>query len=277
MSTLTLRRTIALGLVAGSTGLVACGVSTQQEIEMGRQYAAEINRQLPIIDDPTVHRYVNQLGNRIQRQAGNRDIPYTYYVVNSDQINAFAVPGGFVYLNRGLIERTDNLAELAGVLAHEIGHVEARHSAEMMERAQAAEVGVALASVLTGVSPQGVAGAAVNVGAQAYFAHHSREAENEADAIAVRLLPGAGIDPIGLVTFFKELMEERERSPSSLEQWFSTHPLTEERIAHVRDLIRQLPASSTQNLQVNTSDYGSFKARVAQLPPPPAEFRNRSN
>lgn len=240
---------------------------------MGRQYAAEINRQLPIVDDPAIHRYINQLGNRIQRQPGNRDIPYTYYVVNIDQINAFAIPGGHVYVNRGLIERTDNLAELAGVVGHEIGHVEARHSAEMLERMQAAQAGVTIASILLGGPPQGVAGAAVNVGAQAYFAHHSREAENEADAIAVRLLPRAGIDPAGMVTFFKELVAERERSPSQLEQWFSTHPLTEERIAHVRELIRELPPGEMTNLQVTSQDYEAFKARVRQLPPPPPEFR----
>ena len=234
---------------------------------MGRQYAAEINRQLPIVDDPVVHRYVNALGNRIQRQEGNRDIPYTFYVVNSDEINAFAVPGGFVYVNRGLIERTDNLAELAGVLAHEIGHVEARHSAEMMERTQAANVGVGIASVLLGGPPGGLAGAAVDIGAQAYFASHSREAENEADRIAVNLLPGAGIDPNGLVTFFMELIEERERTPSSLEQWFSTHPLTEERIANVRALIRETAPGG--NLAVNASDYRSFQQRVAALPPAP--------
>jgi predicted Zn-dependent protease len=118
-----------------------------------------------------------------------------------------------------------------------------------------------------------VAGAAVNIGAQAYFSHHSREAENEADAIAVRLLPGAGIDPNGLVTFFKELITERERSPSQLEQWFSTHPLTEERIANVRTLIRALPPEEGQTLQVTSRDYETFKARVRQLPPPPPEFR----
>ena len=275
MANSTLRRTLALGLVAGSTSLAACGVSQQQEIQMGRQYAAEINRQLPIVDDPVIHRYINQLGSRIQRQPGNRDIPYTFYVVNIDQINAFAIPGGFVYVNRGLVERTDNLAELAGVVAHEIGHVEARHSAEMIERMQGAQAGVAIASVLLGRQPGGLAGAAVDIGAQAYFSHHSREAENEADAIAVRLLPGAGIDPAGMVTFFKELIAERERSPSRLEQWFSTHPLTEERIANVRELIRQLPAGATTNLQVTSREYQSFKARVRQLPPPPPEFRER--
>lgn len=236
---------------------------------MGRQYAAEINRQLPIVDDPAVHRYVNTLGNRIQRQEGARDIPYTFYVVNSNEINAFAVPGGFVYVNRGLIERTDNLAELAGVLAHEIGHVEARHSAEMMERTQAANVGVGIAAVLLGGPPSGVAGAAVDIGAQAWFASHSREAENEADAIAVDLLPRAGIDPNGLVTFFMELIAERERSPSQLEQWFSTHPLTEERIANVRALIRASEAAQSGNLTANSSDYRSFQQRVASLPAPP--------
>ena len=270
MSTLALRRTLALGLVVGSTGAAACGISTQQELQVGRQYAAEINRQLPIVDDPVIHRYINQLGNRIQRQPGNRDIPYTFYVVNSDEVNAFAIPGGFVYVNRGLIEATDDLSELAGVVGHEIGHVEARHSAQQMEQMQAAQVGVALASVL-GVPTQGVAGAAINIGASAYFAHHSREAESEADAIAVRLLPGAGIDPAGLVTFFKELLAERERTPSTLEQWFSTHPLTEERIAHVRELIRQLPPEEMANLQINSPDYASFKQRVSQLPPPPKQ------
>ena len=273
-ATSSLRRTLALGLVAGSAGLAGCGVSTQQEIDMGRQYAAEINRQLPIVDDPQVHRYINELGDLIQRQPGNRDIPYTFYVVNSDQINAFAVPGGFVYINRGLIERTDNLSELAGVVAHEIGHVEARHSAEMLERQQGAQVGVAIASVLLGGQPSGVAGAAVDIGAAAYFASHSREAENEADAIAVRLLPSAGIDPAGLVTFFKELIEERERSPSTLEQWFSTHPLTEERIANVRSLIQQLPPSELANLAVTSQTYQTFKQRVRALPQPPAQFRN---
>ncbi|HSH46404.1 MAG TPA: M48 family metallopeptidase [Longimicrobiales bacterium] len=271
MMTPSLRQTLALGLVAGSTGLAACGVSTQQEVQIGREYAAEINRQLPIIDDPAIHRYVNDLGNRIQRQPGNRDIPYTFYVVNSNEVNAFAVPGGFVYVTRELIERTDNLAELAGVLAHEVAHVEERHSAEMLERQQTANVGVGIASILLGAPPSGLAGAAVNIGAQAYFARYSREAEVEADAVAVRLLPGAGIDPNGLVTFFMELLEERSRTPSALEQWFSTHPLTEERIANVRTLIRQTPEAQNPNLASNSSDFAAFQRRVRALPQPPRQ------
>lgn len=273
MPTTLLRRTLALGLVAGSTGLAACGIGTQQEIEMGQQYAAEINRQLPIVDDPAIHRYINELGSRIQRQPGNRDIPYTFYVVNINEVNAFAVPGGFVYLNRGLIERTENLSELAGVVGHEIGHVEARHSVQMLERMQAAQAGVTVASILLGAPPEGLAGLAVDVGAAAYFAAHSREAENEADAIAVNLLPGAGIDPGGIVTFFRKLVDEQQRAPSRVEQWFATHPLTEDRIEATRDMIQALPPARLANLEVTNTDYRNFQNRVSQLPPPPAEFR----
>src|SRR5687768_1982550 len=121
------RRYAVMGLVAGSAVTAgACGVSTQQEIEMGAQYANEINRQLPILNDATVSRYINTLGRQIASRGG-RGLNYTFYVVDASQINAFAVPGGYVYVNRGLIERTRNMPELAGVLAHEIAHVEERH------------------------------------------------------------------------------------------------------------------------------------------------------
>jgi predicted Zn-dependent protease len=265
-----LRRTLTLGVAAGVTTAAAC-VSTQQELQMGREYSAQINEQLPIVEDAAISRYINTLGSRIQRQPGNRDIPYRFFVVNSDQVNAFAVPGGYVYINRGLIERSETMSELAGVVGHEIGHVEARHSAEMLERMQAAQVGLALGSVLLGQQPEGVAGAAVQVGAAAYFSRHSREDELEADAIAVRLLPGVDIDPRGIETFFQKLLDDQERTPSALEQWFSTHPLTRERIDQVRRLIDRmdLPAG----LQVHSRAYEDFKARVRALPPPPAETR----
>lgn len=262
-----IRRTLIAGLVAGATAVASCSVSTQQELAMGRQYAAQINQQLPIVEDPAINRYINTLGNRIQRQPGNRDIPYTFYVVNIDQVNAFAVPGGHVYINRGLIERSSNLSELAGVVGHEIGHVEARHSAEMMGRMQTAQAGYTIATVLLGHEPEGVAGAAVQVGAQAYFAHYSREDELEADRIGVRLLPGAGIDPRGIETFFRKLLDDRARAPSTLEQWFSTHPLTEERIAEVQRLLATV--TLPRGLEVSSRDYDDFKARVAALPPPP--------
>ncbi len=266
----TLRRTLTLGLVAGTT-VAACAISTQQEIDMGRQYAAEINRQLPVVEDAAINRYINELGRQIQRQPGTRDLPYTFYVVNIEQVNAFAIPGGHIYINRGLIERSESLAELAGVVGHEIGHVEARHGVEQMQRMQAANAGYAVATILLGHEPEGAAGAAVEVGATAYFAHHSREDELEADSVGVRLVRDVGIDPAGIVSFFQKLLEDRERQPSVLEQWFSTHPLTEERIERVRSLIDALPPSSPRDFDAR--GYQAFKDRVNQLPPPPEEFR----
>lgn len=268
LATPAFRHTLRLGLAIGAAALSACGVSTQQEIQLGRQYAAEINRQLPIVEQPAIHRYINQLGNRIRGQSGDRDIPYTFYVVNTKEVNAFSIPGGYVYVNRGLIEDCDNMAELAGVVAHEIGHVEARHGVKLMEKRQAAQVGTAVASILLGIRPSSVPGAAITLGTEAYLAHYSRSDENQADSIAVQLLARAGIDPDGLATLFNKLLAQRQRAPSTLEQLFSTHPLTEERITHVREVISRLPPRETVNLQVNSPEFQAFKARVQQLPPP---------
>src|SRR5690606_4261850 len=145
---------------------------------------------------------------------------------------AFAVPGGFIYVNRGLIERTRNMSELAGVLAHEIAHVEHRHSVEQMERQQGASLALNAAYVLLGRSPGAVEEAAINVGGSAWFAGHSRGAENESDATAVPLLVASGISPAGIPAFFNVLLSEQQRAPSGVEQWFSTHPLTQDRISN---------------------------------------------
>jgi beta-barrel assembly-enhancing protease len=261
------------GVLALAGGLVAAGgcapaVTTQQEVQMGRQYAAEINRQLPIVQDATIHRYVNDLGNRIARGADPRGIQYTFYVVNSNQVNAFAVPGGFIYVNRGLIDRTDNLSELAGVLGHEIGHVVARHGIDQMQRMQNAEMAVNLAYILLGRQPGAVEQVGLQVGAGAYFARHSREAENEADALAVRYLAQAGINPEGIPTFFAKLLDDQQRQPARVEQWFMTHPLAQDRLENTRGFVQQIPAQQRQQMTTNTQDYQQFKQRLRQLPAP---------
>src|SRR3954464_14841665 len=115
-------RMLLAGLVLTSA-VTGCGVSTQQEVQMGQEYSAQINAQLPIVQDPEINRYVNLLGDSISKLADNRGIEYHFFVVNSAEINAFAVPGGFIYVNRGLIDKTENMSQLAGVLGHEIGHV----------------------------------------------------------------------------------------------------------------------------------------------------------
>jgi len=268
------RRALRGFAAAGALLVASCAISPRQEVEIGREYAAQINRELPIIQDAAVNRYINVLGQRIAA-GGTRGLTYRFYVVNTDAVNAFALPGGFVYVNRGLIERADNLAELAGVLAHEIAHVEERHGAEQIERVQRANLGLSLAYILIGRAPSGLERAAIQVGGAAVFARYSREAEREADEVAIPLLVRAGIDPNGLVTFFMELLAERQRQPSILEQWFSTHPTTEERIAEAREVIRRIPASELRDLTVDTQQFRDFKERVRRQPPPPAQYRVR--
>jgi predicted Zn-dependent protease len=270
-----IRRTAAIGLIAGSAGVGSgCAISQQQEVQLGQQYAADINEQLPIVDDAAVNRYMNALGAEIAQQ-GDRNLSYRFHVVNTDVVNAFAVPGGFIYVNRGLIEKASNLSELAGVVAHEIGHVEGRHSVEQLERAQTANAGLSLAYVLLGRDPSGAERAAIDVGGSLYFASHSREAENEADGMAIDLLVSAGIHPGGLVTFFEKLMADQSRTPSQLEQWFSTHPTTRERIAATEAMIAQVPESRMQGLQTDSNAFQSMKQTLRRYPAPPPEHRAR--
>lgn len=267
------RRSLTVALVA-ATGTVtaSCSISRQQELELGRQYAADINRQLPIVENAAVNRYINALGDEIAVH-GDREIDYHLYIVNSDIVNAFAVPGGHVYINRGLVEAADNMSELAGVIAHEIGHIEERHSVEQMERVQRANLGLNLAYILIGRTPSGLERAAVDVGGGLVFSSYSRKAEDEADRVAVSLLVAAGMNPEGLVTFFDELLEQRSRKPSQLEQWFSTHPLTEDRIQHVQRVINETPGAHAPGLQTQSTAFAAFKAALREYPAPPPEYR----
>jgi beta-barrel assembly-enhancing protease len=265
------RRYAAVFALSGSAAVAGCApaITTDQEVQIGAQYAAEINRQLPIVQNPQIHYYINQLGNTIARQADPRGIQYTFYVVNAPQVNAFAIPGGHIYVNRGLIERANNMSELAGVLGHEIGHVVHRHGIEQMQRQQNAELGVNLAYILLGRAPSGVEQVGLQIGAGAYFARHSREAELEADNVAIDYMITSGIHPRGLVTMFQHLIAERERTPGTVEQWFSTHPLTEDRIAGISAALETIPASRLNNLAVDSQDYQTFRQRLRALPAAP--------
>jgi beta-barrel assembly-enhancing protease len=266
-----LQRGAVTALLPVSLVATACSsVSTQQEVEMGAQYATEINRQLPILNDATVHRAINLIGDDIARHGG-RGIDYTFYVVNSSQVNAFAVPGGYVYVNRGLIERNTNYAELAGVLAHEIGHVEERHGVEQMEKMQNANLGLTLAYVLLGRQPSPVESTAINLGGGLYFAKHSREAENEADRVAIPLMLATRVHPNGLVTMFEKLLAEQQRTPSSVEGWFSTHPTTQERINATRAEISRISPNQLTGLRTTSSEFNTLKNRLRQLPAAPRQ------
>src|SRR6185295_6223600 len=156
---------VSLALILG-----ACAISTQQEVQMGTEYSQQINAQLPIVRDPEVNRYVNLLGDSIARIADNRGLSWRFFVVDSKEVNAFAVPGGYVYVNRGLIERATKMDMLAGVLGHEIGHVVRRHSVKQIEAAQRANAGLTLGCILTNICSNQAAGAAINIGGTALFA-----------------------------------------------------------------------------------------------------------
>lgn len=257
---------IGLAFAAASTG---CAISTQQEVQMGTEYAQQINSQLPIVKDPEIQRYINVLGDSIAKLADDRSLDWQFFVVNASEVNAFAVPGGYIYVNRGLIERAQRMDQLAGVLGHEIGHVIRRHSVQQMEKAQGANVGVTLACVLTSVCNNQATAAAINVGGSALFAKFSRNDEAEADAEGVKNVVRAGIDPRGIPEMFQILLDERERSPSSVSSWFATHPLEEDRIKATQAQIAQINPAILSGLTKDSQSFQSFKQRVRSLPAAP--------
>ncbi len=260
--------------VALAITMTACGVSTQQEVEMGQSYVQQINAQPPIVQDPELNRYVNVLGDSIARLTSRTDLTdWHFYIVDSKEVNAFAVPGGFVYVNRGLIERTNKMDQLAGVLGHEIGHVVRRHSIKQMQQQQGANIGVTLACVLTSVCNNQAGQAAIQVGGTALFAKFSRGDEAEADEEGIRNTVRAGISPNGIPEMFQILIDERQSNPSSVEGWFATHPLEEDRIAATKALIAQYDPAILRSLVTDSRNFQSFKARLRSLPPSPTPRR----
>lgn len=249
--------------------ITGCAVSQQQEVQMGQEYSAQIAQQLPLINDPEVVRYINVLGDSIANVTKRSDLDWHFYVVNSPEVNAFAVPGGYVYVNRGLIERASTMDELAGVLGHEIGHVVKRHTVKQMQQQQGANIGVTLACILTQVCNNQATGTAINLGATALFAKFSREDETEADEEGFKNVVRAGISPKGLVTMFQKLINERKATPGAVDAWFATHPLEENRIADVQGLINTLSPAQLAKLTTDSKNFHTFKSRLASLPAAP--------
>lgn len=257
---------------AGGCATLGGPISTEQEVQLGTDYARQINQQLPMVTDASARNYINQLGNQLAAVADQRGIRYTFQIVNSAQINAFAVPGGYIYVNRGAIERANNVSELAGVLAHEIGHVVERHSIEQLQRQQGANT---LLSILYGGvlrrNPGAIEQAGVQVAGGAVFAGYTRDAEREADRDAIAIMLRARYNPNGLPTFFQTLLSENQRNPSGVAAWFSTHPTTQERIATTRTLIAQTPGANATGLITDNQAFQSFRSRVRSLSPQPQD------
>lgn len=245
--------------------LVACGVSEDQEVAIGQQNAEQINARLPIVRDAVVGDYVQQLGMSMARTTSRADLDWRFFVVDSREVNAFALPGGIIYVNRGLIERATTLDELAGALGHEIGHVVRRHSVEQLKKARGANVAVSLTCTLTRICDNSVAQAAIQVGGTALFAKYSREHEAEADSVAVEIVIAAGIDPQGIPALFERLLAERRASPMAIEAFFASHPLEEDRIRETERLIAALEPERLRGLARDVDSYGAFRARLAAV------------
>ncbi|MEA2762794.1 MAG: hypothetical protein QOD47_2078 [Gemmatimonadaceae bacterium] len=263
---LMIRLAIPLAFIAF---LASCSVSQDQEVALGRQNAEEINAQLPIVTDPAVSGYIQNLGESIAKTTSRSDLDWHFYVVNTKQVNAFALPGGYIYVNRGLIESATKMDELTGTLGHEIGHVIQRHTVKQMQTAQKTNVGVAVVCTLTSICHSGLAQVAVQVGGTALFAKHSRLDELQADSEGVVNVTRAGYDPQGIPDLFQVLLKERQYQPTAVEGWFASHPLEETRIVRAKELIAQMKLDNSRSLVVDDPQFQAFRTRVSQLAPPP--------
>jgi predicted Zn-dependent protease len=236
-------------------------LTTDQEVEIGRQAAQEVEREVSLYRDPVVTAYVDSLGQALVLHSKRPKLKYSFKVVDTDQVNAFALPGGWLYVNRGLITAAENESELAGVIGHEIGHVVGKHGARQISKQYGFAVLVELA--VGGENPslaRQIAGQFAAMGAGLTLLKYGRDAEREADYFAVSESHSAGINPEGMATFFEKLMAQHESEPEGAAEWFSTHPASQERIANVREQIAKLPHKS--GLKTDSKRFQEIKARI---------------
>jgi len=237
-------------------------ISLEKEIALGRQLASEIERQVKLVDDPTINEYVNRVGQNLVRNSDAK-VPFTIKVVESDEINAFALPGGFFYVNSGLILAADDESELAGVMAHEIAHVAARHGTENASKGQLVNI-ASLPLIFLG----GVGGFAIRQAAgfliPMQFLQFSRKAEAEADYLGVQYLYKTGYDPGAAVSFFEKLQARETAKPGSVSKMFSTHPPTGDRIELTKKNIEAVLPDREQYV-VTTSEFQQVKNLLAQI------------
>ncbi|HEX6038156.1 M48 family metallopeptidase [Longimicrobium sp.] len=257
----------AAAVLAATLALGGC-VTEQREVAIGNQIATQINGQVPLVQDVPLNLYVNDLGRLIASHSERPALQYHFYIVDSPALNAFALPGGHVYVNRGLIERTQNISELAGILAHEIGHVAARHGAENLQRQmRTRSMSRTMYQLILGREPM-LDQEALDLGGALWQAQNSRADEQEADRLAVDYLVRSGVDPRGMLSLFSTLWQEEQHIPGSAQvSWFSTHPGTAARMQATRQQIRALPAVH-KPLATNNESYAAFLRRLSEQPPP---------
>jgi beta-barrel assembly-enhancing protease len=249
-------------------------IDERREQALGSQIAGQVNGSMPLVHDGPINNYVGDLGRLIASRGDRPELSYHFYIVDTDGVNAFALPGGYIYINRGLIERTRNVSELAGVLAHEIAHVSARHGVKTLQRElRTRSMSRFMYETLLGRDPI-VIPEAVDVGGTLWLAAHSRADEDEADRLAVKFLIRTGVDPNGMLTLFDGFRQEEERTPGSpVNGWFSTHPSSAARMQATEREIRHDLKEPHGRLAVQVPSYRDFMRRVRSLPPPESAAR----
>src|SRR6266699_3033439 len=236
--------------------------SIEKEIALGKQLAQEVERQAKIVDDPVIAEYVNRVGQNLVRNSDAK-VPFTIKVLDAEEINAFALPGGFFFVNTGVVLNADSEAELAGVMAHEIAHVAARHGTRQATRgeiAQLATIPLIFMGGWTGYGIRQAASVAIPVG----FLSFSRGFESEADLLGLEYMYKSGYDTGAFVDFFDKIQSAEKKTPGTMSTVFSTHPLTGDRIGTAQKNIQQLLKERPEYV-VTTSEFNDVKFRLAAL------------
>ena len=238
--------------------------SLESEIALGKSYAQEVERSAKLIDDPVVTEYVNRVGQNLVRNSDAK-VPFTIKVIDTDVVNAMALPGGFFYVNSGLILRADSEAELAGVMAHEIAHVAARHGTRNQTKGEIAQ----LATIpLIMLGPGGWAGyglyEGLNFAVPMSFLKFNRDAEREADYLGLQYMYKTGYDPNAFVTFFEKIETDEKHQPGTIPKLFSTHPPTPDRVVAIQKEIENVLPARDQYI-VTTSEFDAVKARLRKI------------
>jgi predicted Zn-dependent protease len=230
-------------------------VSIEDEWQLGRELETDLAGRLDLVNDATLNRYVNDLGQRMIRQTTMANLPWRFKVVQDESINAFNVPGGLVYVHTGLLAKSGSAAEFAGALAHEISHGLARHGTRRYSQAQEANL---IAAILLGSNPGAIAQIGAQVAAAGAFARFSREDEREADQMAVELMAATGYNPEGLARLLERLMQQG----SAAGGFFSSHPNPAERVQNVRGFAQSV---NKTGLRMDESGFSTVRSRAAQF------------
>jgi predicted Zn-dependent protease len=236
--------------------------SIEKEIALGKQLAQEVERQAKIIDEPVIAEYVNRVGQNLVRNSDAK-VPFTIKVLDSEDVNAFALPGGFFFVNSGLILKADTEAELAGVMSHEIAHVAARHGTRQATRGEVmnlASIPLIFMGGWAGYGARQAASVLIPVG----FLSFSRGFDSDADMLGLQYMYKTGYDPGAFVDFFEKIQSLEKKKPGTMSKVFSTHPLTEDRIVTAQKNIQELLKERPEYV-VTTSEFGDVKTRLAAL------------